>query len=86
MVLGATGLSVGALVLAVQTPGISQFFGCRPLGPIGWSTAVAAAGGATTASIVLPWTAELVGRTVVRAGQQGARRLTSSSTDLGRSA
>ena len=33
IVLGAAAVSVGALVLAVQTPGVSNFFGCRPLGP-----------------------------------------------------
>ncbi len=41
LVLGATAVSVGALVAVIQTPGVSQFFGCRPLGPLGWSTAVA---------------------------------------------
>jgi cation-transporting ATPase I len=85
IVLAATGVSVGALVLAVQTPGISQFFGCRPLGPVGWTTAIVAAGGATTASIIVPWTAELVGRTVVRMGQEGTRQLTVRTNDLRRS-
>ncbi len=32
-VVGATAISVGALVVTIQTPGLSQFFGCRPLGP-----------------------------------------------------
>lgn len=55
IVLGAAAVSVGALVLAVQTPGVKgALFGCRPLGPVGWGTAVVAAGGATTASVVVP--------------------------------
>jgi cation-transporting P-type ATPase I len=47
LVLGSGVLSVGALVGIVQTPGVSQFFGCRPLGPIGWTIAATAAGTAT---------------------------------------
>jgi cation-transporting ATPase I len=34
----------------VQTPGLSQFFGCRPLGPLGWATGLGAAALATAAS------------------------------------
>jgi cation-transporting ATPase I len=56
LVLGSTVLSAGVLVGIVQTPGVSQFFGCTPLGPIGWSIATGAAATATGASIVLPWT------------------------------
>jgi cation-transporting ATPase I len=47
----ATALSsAGATATIVQTPGLSHFFGCRPLGPLGWATAGAAMGIATTAS------------------------------------
>ncbi len=42
-VLGAVGLSFAALVGTVQTPGISHFFGSRPLGPVGWTTVLGAA-------------------------------------------
>jgi cation-transporting ATPase I len=35
-------LSSAVLVGIIQTPGVSHFFGCRPLGPIGWATAVGA--------------------------------------------
>jgi cation-transporting P-type ATPase I len=46
----ASGLgSAAALVAIIQTPGVSQFFGCTPLGPLGW----AIAGGAATASTLL---------------------------------
>jgi calcium-translocating P-type ATPase len=36
--------SAAALAAVIQTPGVSGFFGCTPLGPVGWSIA---AGGAT---------------------------------------
>lgn len=41
-------LSAAALVGVIQTPGISHFFGCRPLGPLGWGTAVVASIAATS--------------------------------------
>ena len=69
LVLVATGVSVGVLVVAVQTPGVSQFFGCRPLGPVGWTIAVVSSTGATGASVVVPW---LVGRIGDRLGDPGA--------------
>ncbi|WP_216209262.1 cation-translocating P-type ATPase [Amycolatopsis aidingensis] len=41
----ATGLgSVAVLALVIQTPGLSQFFGCTPLGPVGWGIAFGSAG------------------------------------------
>jgi cation-transporting ATPase I len=40
-------LSAGALGLIVQTPGVSHFFGCRPLGPVAWTTAIGASVAAT---------------------------------------
>jgi cation-transporting ATPase I len=52
----ATGVaSFGALGAVIQTPGMSQLFGCTPLGPLGWTTALGAAGAATGASVVVPW-------------------------------
>ena len=45
----ATGLgSAGILAAVVQTPGVSHFFGCRPLGPLDWAQAL---GSATVASV-----------------------------------
>jgi len=61
VVLAATALSAAALVATIQTPGVSQFFGCRPLGPVGWSIALGASASATGASIVLPWTVRRIG-------------------------
>jgi cation-transporting ATPase I len=60
VVLGSTVVSAAALVGIVQTPGVSQFFGCTPLGPLGWSIATGAAATATGASVVVPWALERV--------------------------
>lgn len=54
IVVGASLASFGALAAVVQIPGLSHFFGCRPLGPIGWTIAGAASLAATGASAVLP--------------------------------
>ncbi|MEV1288602.1 HAD-IC family P-type ATPase [Micromonospora sp. NPDC049679] len=61
LVLGATGVSMAALVGAVQTPIVSWFFGCRPLGPVGWGIVLAAAG-AATAVAAIPLPARMLGR------------------------
>ncbi|MFG2061830.1 HAD-IC family P-type ATPase [Micromonospora sp. NPDC048871] len=49
-VLASTAVSFGALAAVVQTPGVSQFFGCTPLGPVGWTIATGSALGATFAN------------------------------------
>ncbi len=51
----ATGLG-SAVVLAgiIQTPVISQFFGCTPLDPLAWLTVVTCATGATALAAVAP--------------------------------
>jgi cation-transporting ATPase I len=54
-VIGTVGVSGAALFLVVQTPGVSQFFGCTPLGPAEWAVAASAAGMATFGSIALSW-------------------------------
>lgn len=47
----ATGLgSAAALFAVVQTPGVSHFFGCTPLGPLAW----AGVGGAIVMAAVAP--------------------------------
>jgi magnesium-transporting ATPase (P-type) len=45
--------SAAALAAVVQTPGVSQFFGCTPLGPLGWGIAGGCAAGATLSNLVL---------------------------------
>lgn len=86
-VLAATGISVGALVFVIQTPGVSQFFGCRPLGPVGWSIAVGAAAGSTACSIVIPWATDHAGSTVARAvaplGNRAGRTVVGTVAPLG---
>jgi cation-transporting ATPase I len=54
LVVAAALGSAGVLAVIVQTPGVSQFFGCRPLGPIGWATAIMSSTGATIGAAVLP--------------------------------
>ncbi|MEV4712131.1 HAD-IC family P-type ATPase [Micromonospora sp. NPDC049374] len=49
-VLASTAASFGVLAAVVQTPGLSQFFGCTPLGPVGWTIATGSALGATLAN------------------------------------
>jgi cation-transporting ATPase I len=51
----ASVLGSGALLVAVvQTPGVSQLFGCTPLDPLGWGTAAVAAAAGTGAAVLLP--------------------------------
>jgi cation-transporting ATPase I len=58
----ATALgSAGVLVAIVQTPLVSQFFGCTPLGPIAWSGVISSTAGATAVSVLAPnWLARRV--------------------------
>lgn len=48
-VLAASLGSALALAAVIQTPGVSRFFGCTPLGPVAWSIAA----GATTSATLL---------------------------------
>ena len=59
----ATALgSAGVLVGIVQTPVISQFFGCTPLGPVAWTGVLGSTAGATAISALAPnWLAKTVG-------------------------
>jgi cation-transporting P-type ATPase I len=50
-------VSLGALI---STPGVSQFLGCTPLGPIGWTQALGTAAAATAAAAVAPRVLNLV--------------------------
>jgi len=53
-VLASTAASAAVLVGMVETPGVSRFFGCTPLGPVGWGIAAGSAAAATGASVFLP--------------------------------
>jgi cation-transporting ATPase I len=55
LVLASTAASGAALVIIVQTPGVSHFFGCRPIGPTGWGIAAGASAIATGGAVVAAW-------------------------------
>ncbi len=56
LVLATTAGSLAVLVTVVQTPGLSQFFGCTPLDPFAWGAVLAsAAAGTATAELVPRW-------------------------------
>ncbi|MFI0483003.1 cation-translocating P-type ATPase [Actinomadura sp. 9N215] len=54
LVLATCAVSAAALFAVVETPGISQFFGCTPLGPGAWTVVTAAAAAATSGAAVAP--------------------------------
>ena len=74
-VLAAAGLSMAALVGTVQTPVVSQFFGSRPLGPLGWSIVAGAAAGAAAMGAVPTRHLQGLARVVERVST-GVARLT----------
>jgi cation-transporting ATPase I len=59
----ATALgSAGVLIGIIQTPVISNFFGCTPLGPVAWTGVLGATGGATAISVLAPkWLNKTIG-------------------------
>ncbi len=79
-----TGLaSTGLLVAIVQTPGVSQFFGCTPIGPVGWATAGLISAGATVGSLWLPPLGRHLLPTVRSVtGSAEAQRITALLADL----
>jgi cation-transporting ATPase I len=46
--------SAAVLVIIVETPGVSQFFGCTPLGPVAWAVVAGSAAAATAGSVLVP--------------------------------
>lgn len=53
-VVAASAISAAGLLVAVETPGLSRFFGCRPLGPIALCQAWMAASLGTGLAVVVP--------------------------------
>ena len=47
-------VSAAALVAVVEMPGVSQFFGCTPLGPAAWTIVAASSAAATIGSAATP--------------------------------
>jgi cation-transporting ATPase I len=54
LVLGTCAISGLALFAVVETPVISQFFGCTPLGPGAWLVVSVSAAAATVGAAVVP--------------------------------
>ncbi|MCE7000260.1 cation-translocating P-type ATPase [Saccharothrix sp. S26] len=52
-VLAASLGSAAALGAVIQTPGVSRFFGCTPLGPVGWGIALTSATAANVLGLAL---------------------------------
>lgn len=56
LVIAASLASAAVLAVVIQTPGVSQFFGCQPIGPLGWAIGLAVA---AAASLMAPAMARL---------------------------
>ncbi|GAA1896154.1 cation-translocating P-type ATPase [Actinomadura bangladeshensis] len=54
LLLATCAVSAAALFAIVETPGISQFFGCTPLGPGAWTVVTLSATAATVAAAAAP--------------------------------
>lgn len=54
LVVATSAMSAGVLAAIVETPGVSQFFGCTPLGPVAWTMVTGSAAGATVAAALAP--------------------------------
>lgn len=54
LVITTSAVSAMALGVIVETPGVSQFFGCTPLGPAAWTMTAASSAGATLAAAIAP--------------------------------
>jgi len=74
-VLAVAALSGAALVATVQTPIVSQFFGSRPLGPLGWGIVLDPATGAAAMGAVPVDHLHGLTRVVERVSTAGARLL-----------
>lgn len=58
--------ALGATFAAVQTPGVSHFFGCRPLGPLGLTQVAVGVGAATGLAWMEPYVVPRVERVIGR--------------------
>jgi Ca2+-transporting ATPase len=64
LVIATAGGSFLTLAAIISIPGVSHFFGCTPVDPLGWGQAFLATGAATTLSIVAPALLERVSSVV----------------------
>ncbi|MGE2833980.1 HAD-IC family P-type ATPase [Mycobacterium sp. SMC-4] len=70
--------NVGTLAVmagVISTPGVSQVFGCTPVGPIGWAQAAAAAGIAGALPKVAPTAAEGIATKMRTLGEEVAQAM-----------
>ncbi len=85
LVLASVGGSIIGLFTIVQTPGVSQFFGCRPVGPIGWSigvtSSIMATGGSVIASKFLDSRQNLLPKKLVSSSTSHEEEVTQSLPD-----
>jgi len=75
LVWGTAVASGAALIAVVQTPGVSQFFGCTPLDPAAWLVVAGSASTATAASVIVPRVLPLAARLSGTVFDGGARFL-----------
>ncbi|MDL4815534.1 cation-translocating P-type ATPase [Actinomadura opuntiae] len=54
LVMATCAVSAAALFAVIETPGVSAFFGCTPLGPGAWTIVTASAAAATLGAAVAP--------------------------------
>ena len=54
LVIGTSLASAAALFAVVETPVVSHFFGCTPLGPVAWGIVGTSAAAATLAAAAAP--------------------------------
>ena len=54
LIVATTLASTAVLVVVVEVPGLSQFFGCTPIGPLAWAIVAASATAGTIAAALAP--------------------------------
>ena len=79
LVLVTAAGSFAVLVGVVQTPGVSRFFGCRPLDPLAWAVVLGWSAAGAAGAEVVPW---LVRRIPAAEPVDGGPRAEEPSPDL----
>jgi cation-transporting P-type ATPase I len=54
LVVATSIASMAVLVAVIETPGVSQFFGCTPVGPVAWSVVAVSAAAGTLVAVLAP--------------------------------
>jgi len=73
-VVATAGGSLLVLALVISTPGLSQLFGCTPVGPLGWGQGLLAAAAACLVAVLAP---DLLAR-----ASHGARQIVGRVNDF----